>query len=132
MMRAGGCNCGAVRFEVRGEPLRTGLCHCVTCRKETGSPFMAFAVWPRSRFAVAGATRSWIASTDHRHWCQVCGATLFATHDNDDEIEVRLGAFDAAPGDLAPQYELWVGRRETWLPAVADAARHAGNRDAPA
>jgi hypothetical protein len=35
--RTGGCNCGQVRFEVSGEPLRVGLCHCLVCRKESGS-----------------------------------------------------------------------------------------------
>lgn len=34
---AGGSNCGQVRFEVGGEPLRVGFCHCQVCRKETGS-----------------------------------------------------------------------------------------------
>jgi hypothetical protein len=29
----GGCACGKVRFEVRGEPYRVGVCHCLTCRK---------------------------------------------------------------------------------------------------
>ena len=52
--RRGGCNCGKVRIEVRGEPLRAGLCHCLTCRKETGGAFMAFAVWDRSRVSFTG------------------------------------------------------------------------------
>ncbi len=43
-VRQGGCSCGAVRLEARGELIRVGLCHCLTCRKETGGPFMAFAV----------------------------------------------------------------------------------------
>ena len=38
------CNCGAVLLEARGTPLRVRLCHCLTCRKATGSAFMAFAV----------------------------------------------------------------------------------------
>ena len=126
--RHGGCNCGQVRLEIRGEPVRVGLCHCLTCRKETGGPFMAFAVLDRGQVAVTGETASWTATTDHRHFCPACGSALFATHDADNEMEVRLGALDEAPSDLVPGYELWTPRRAHWLRPVAGAAQHLGNR----
>ncbi|WP_442084069.1 GFA family protein [Rhizobium brockwellii] len=37
VVRTDGCRCGRVRYEVRGEPYVSGLCHCATCRKLTGS-----------------------------------------------------------------------------------------------
>ena len=128
IVRRGGCNCGKVRIELRGEPVRAGLCHCLTCRKETGGPFMAFAVWDRSQLSVTGETRSWTATTDHRHFCPACGSSLFATNDGDEEVEVRLGALDDAPSGLTPGYELWTPRRERWQRPVAGAAQHTGNR----
>src|SRR5271169_2475467 len=67
--RIGGCNCGQVKFEVSGEPLRVGFCHCQVCRKETGSLGNFFAVWPSDKVSVAGATRSWRRATDNRHFC---------------------------------------------------------------
>jgi hypothetical protein len=124
----GGCNCGRVRIELRGEPVRAGLCHCLTCRKETGGAFMAFAVWDTSQVSVTGETRSWTAATDHRHFCPACGSSLFATNDEDEEVEVRLGALDDAPSGLTPAYELWTPRREHWQRPVAGAAQHTGNR----
>ena len=126
--RRGGCNCGAVRIEAEGEPMRVGLCHCMTCRKETGSAFMAFAVWDRSQVKINGPTQSWIQSTDHRHFCPACGSTLFGTHDSDTEIEVRIGCLDTAPSGLTPEYELWIGRRERWMSAIPNAAQHRENR----
>ena len=128
MLRHGGCKCGAVRLEIHGDPKRVGLCHCVTCRRETGSPFMAFGVWDRSQISIVGGTRSWIDTTDHRHYCPTCGSRLFATHDGDDEMEVRLGCLDDAPSDLSPNYELWIVRREHWLRPVAGAVQHEANR----
>ena len=122
IVRRGGCNCGRVRFELGGEPVRAGLCHCLTCRKETGAAFMAFAVWDASRVSVTGDTRSWTAATDHRHFCPVCGSSLFATNDGDGEVEVRLGALDDAPSGLAPGYELWTPRRERWQQPIPGAA----------
>ena len=126
--RRGGCNCGRVRLAITGEPVRVGLCHCLTCRKETGAPFMAFAVWDRGQVAVTGETGSWMAETDRRHFCPACGSALFATHDADSEVEVRLGTLDDAPSGLLPGYELWTPRREHWLRPVDGAAQHSGNR----
>lgn len=126
--RSGGCNCGRVRFAARGEPVRVGLCHCQTCRRETGAPFNAFAVWPAAAVTVTGETRGWLDSTDDRHFCPVCGSPLFSIAEGSGEIEIRLGTLDEAPSDLVPAYELWLPRREPWLTPVAGAAQHPGNR----
>jgi hypothetical protein len=128
MRRSGGCNCGKVRLELRGEPIRVGLCHCLTCRRETGSAFMAFAIWEAGAVTVTGTTASWKDTTDQRHFCPGCGSSLFGTSNEDNEIEVRIGALDEAPSGLAPDYELWVPRREHWLPERPGTAQHARNR----
>jgi hypothetical protein len=127
LKRTGGCNCGQVKFEVSGRPVRVGLCHCQVCRKETGSLGNFFAVWEASHVSVTGETRSWKLLTDNRHFCPMCGSSVFAIVDGADEIEVRAGAFDDAPTDLSPTYELWVQRRERWLVGVASAEQHSGN-----
>jgi hypothetical protein len=124
LARSGGCSCGAVRFQVHGEPVRVGLCHCTTCRKETGSVFMAFAIWPKDRFESTGETRSW----ENRHFCPACGSRLFDASDGDVEVEIKLGALDLAPTDLTPSYETWTKRREHWLGAVPGTGQHAENR----
>ena len=41
----GGCACGKVSIEARGEPYRVGVCHCLTCRKLHGAPFSFYAVF---------------------------------------------------------------------------------------
>lgn len=57
-----------------------------------------------------GETQSWTQTTDHRHVCPTCSSTLFATHDADTEIEVRIGCLDNAPSQFTPSYELWTLR----------------------
>ena len=32
-MLTGGCHCGAIRYEVEGEPQHSALCHCSDCRR---------------------------------------------------------------------------------------------------
>jgi hypothetical protein len=125
--RTASCNCGAVRIETRGEAARVGLCHCLTCRKESGGLFMAFAVWHADHVKIEGRTASWKATTDSRHFCPFCGSTLFDVVEGTSEIEVRLGAFDK-PTDLLPQYELWTVRREKWLAPVPGAQQYERNK----
>jgi hypothetical protein len=43
----GGCNCGAVRFEIVGEPMTVAACHCTTCRRQSGSAFSVNLIAPR-------------------------------------------------------------------------------------
>jgi hypothetical protein len=105
----GGCLCGDVRIVASGAPHRVGLCHCLDCRKHHGALFHAFAIFPRDAVSIEGETREYGA----RSFCPRCGSSVFAT--TADEIEVSLGALDA-PDQLAPTYELWTLRRESWLP----------------
>ena len=126
--RTGGCNCGTVRFQVEGNPIRVGVCHCQICRKDTGSSFNFFAVWSAKNVTIAGDTKSWMHSTDQRHFCVTCGSSLYSIVDGANEVEIRVGAFDNAPSDLLPTYELWLNRRETWLRPINGAEQHAGNR----
>lgn len=117
-VRHGGCSCGAVRYEVRGEPLKSGLCHCTDCRKETGSAFLFYADWATEAFSVTGDYRTYSG----RSFCPICGTRLF--HLSETGAEICLGSLDAAPAGLAPEVEGWIRRREPWLSPVANAGQH--------
>lgn len=121
-VRTGGCLCGAVRYQVRGEPLETGLCHCADCRRESGSAFLYYADWPREAFSVTGDYGTY----DGRSFCLTCGGRLF--HVSDDHAEICLGSLDQAPTGITPAREGWIKRRELWLTAVPGAGQH---RDDP-
>jgi hypothetical protein len=115
-LRTGGCACGAVRFQTRGEPDRVGLCHCMTCRKAHASAFNPFIVFAADQVEVTGETASWMSSPGYdRRFCPRCGARVLGG--NGGECEISLGSFDE-PGEFAPQYESWVVRREPWLPDI--------------
>jgi hypothetical protein len=120
-VRAGGCLCGAVRYSVRGEPVHVRRCHCADCRKESGSAFTVYAHWPVEAFEISGE----ISSYDGRGFCPRCGSRLLDTAGLDDRfIEIRIGSLDEAPFELKPESEIWVKRRESWIPPVEGAAQH--------
>jgi hypothetical protein len=119
---AGQCLCGQVQLVVRGEPLRVGICHCMDCRKESGSAFTFYGIWPRPQFERTGET----AEFKGRHFCQRCGSRLFSVDEH--EAEIKLGLLSQAPTPLVPSYELWVKRREPWLPPVDGAEQFDADR----
>jgi hypothetical protein len=117
-VRTGRCLCGEVHYQLRGEPLGVGLCHCTDCRKESGSAFVTFAIWPREAFSSIGS----FATYEGRSFCPRCGARLFNL--TEEKAELRIGSLDDAPNALTPTSELWVKRREPWLHSLADADQH--------
>ncbi|GAA0764862.1 GFA family protein [Ideonella azotifigens] len=119
---SGQCLCGQVQLTVRGEPLRVGICHCMDCRKESGSAFTFYGIWPVQRFEHAGDTSEFRG----RHFCPRCGARLFSV--DDEEAEIKLGILSQAPTPLVPSYELWIKRREPWLRPIDGAEQHLENR----
>jgi len=122
----GGCACGQLTYKAQGQPKRVGLCHCMTCRKETGSVFNAFAVFPAERVTISGESRIWQpAGGGQRRFCPECGSLAFYS-DGGDEIEIMLGTFDRT--DLfRPTYEAWTKRRESWL-CTSDLISYPENR----
>jgi hypothetical protein len=116
MDRKGGCACAQVRFVTLGDPLRVGICHCLTCRKRHGALFNAFAAFEAEQVRVEGELACWPTSEHGRQWgCGVCGSPVFWSDEREAEREVHLGVFDE-PGQFTPQYEVWTIRRERWLP----------------
>lgn len=120
--RQGGCLCGQARYEVAGEPLRVGICHCLDCRKESGSAFACFAIYPAEALTYEGEIRTY----QGRSFCPLCGGRLFTV--TTEEAEIRFGSLDEAPTDLAPSYELWIKRRERWLHPLPGTEQHHGDR----
>ena len=118
----GGCLCGEVRIAATGQPYRVGLCHCLDCRKHSGSLFYAAAIFPEHAVTIDGESRAWNA----RHFCPRCGSSVFARYG--DEIEVHLGALDAADR-FVPTYENWTVRREAWLPRFPLARHYPRDRE---
>src|SRR3569623_1754730 len=115
--RAGGCACGAVRFIARGEPIRVANCHCMTCRKAHGAPFVAFVIFADDAVTVTGPLAEWRATPPYaRCFCPTCGSRVLGRENG--ETELSLGAFDDTCA-FTPEYEVFVSHRAPWQPALA-------------
>src|SRR3546814_14422586 len=80
----GGCQCGAARYSVDPEQIRTlCCCHCRDCQKQSGSAFGMSLILPRRAFALeqgelaVWSHRSARGSAKHAHFCPLCGGRIF-------------------------------------------------------
>ena len=102
-MLEGGCQCGAVRYQVVGEPFFMVYCHCVQCRRANGTS-LATSINIRTRdFVVsqgADALRAYESSPgNHRHFCSVCGSPIYGEMAAYPELRsIRAGTLDDDPG----------------------------------
>lgn len=114
--RLGGCNCGAVRFEITSEPTQTGACHCGMCRKFSGGVFLGVAV-PNGGMVLTEQDGLAIYASSpwaERAFCKRCGSSLFyrvtAPGPLQGECHVGLGCFDD-PNGLALSGEIYIDRK---------------------
>ena len=115
---AGGCLCGAVRFEVDPPFLRAGHCHCSRCRKHSGTFGLTQARVARAQFRLlSGAERIRVYGKGEgavKAFCVDCGSSLFGgTWPDGPQVSIRMGAFDGDPG-IRPQFHTFVGSRAPW------------------
>lgn len=99
----GGCNCGAVRFEVTAPLTTASYCHCRRCQRRSGAAASPNAHPAEGSFRIVSGTenlRMWQPEGGGEKWfCGECGSSLFArnpSHAN--PIGIRMGAFDTDPG----------------------------------
>ena len=130
MTRVAACGCGAVRAECEGEPVRVSVCHCLNCKRRSGSAFAAQARWPDAQVTLTGTTRSWQKTGDEGgvatfRFCPECGSTIAYTLDSQPGLTaIPLGAF-ADPGFRPwPEYSVYESRRHGWLEIAGEGIEH--------
>jgi hypothetical protein len=137
---AGGCLCGALRYEAEGEPLFAGYCFCADCRKASGSGYVPFMGFPSRALRVSGPTLSYAspAATGGeavRNSCPVCGGLVFGGRLGEDEVHtVYAGSLDD-PAAFRPAVAIFARDRPAWVAMPAGLTVFEGmpgrDRDAP-
>jgi hypothetical protein len=113
---AGGCVCGEIRYEIRGQLKDARSCHCSICRKTFSAQASAYAVVTPGEFTwtKGEALLTSFASQEAfgLQFCSRCGSTLCGTY-NGDVHGVTLGCVDGDPG-VEIDYHLFVGSKAPW------------------
>ena len=120
-LHTGGCQCGAIRYEVAGEPRQVVACHCTDCQRQSGSAFGMTMVVEVSAFRITAGTPRIYHSTSSTGrakagaFCPDCGTRIYH------QPQWRKGTISVKPGTLddttwlQPQIHIWTASKQPWV-----------------
>lgn len=116
----GGCLCGAVRYEARGEPAYAGYCFCNDCRRQSGSGFIGFMGFDARAITITGPVQTHshklsdgrVADRNHcaACWSLVYGGILGET----DNHTIYAGSLDD-PSRFKPTMAIFAREKAPWV-----------------
>jgi hypothetical protein len=111
----GGCQCGAVRYQLLPPPEQACICHCRMCQKASGQPFMAFASVRREDLRWTRGRPSTFVSSNvaARNFCSACGTPLTYHRVESGSIAVTIGSLDA-PEAARPVEQFGIESELSW------------------
>ena len=118
-IRAGGCQCGAVRFRIRGKLGRASICHCRMCQKAFGGFFGPLVSVPVDGLEWTRGEPKYFQSSINidRGFCENCGTPLSYRYPGN--IELSIGSFDIRD-DLSPAVQVNHASRIAWIETIFD------------
>jgi hypothetical protein len=111
----GGCQCGAVRYELLTPPEHASICHCRMCRRASGQPFMAFARVRDENLRWTRGHPATFASSNivERGFCGACGTPLTYRRPAGGTISVTIGSLDD-PEAVRPELQFGIEGKLSW------------------
>jgi hypothetical protein len=122
----GGCECGAVQYQVADEFLYAANCHCSRCRASTGSAFKPFAGIERTKLAITngGDSLMIVGTEDANHTrCAACGSLLYSVVRDGGYVHVAMGSL-VDPPSIKPTEHIYVGSKAPWHEITDDLPQH--------
>jgi hypothetical protein len=124
------CRCGQLLATTSGEPVRVSVCHCLNCKKRSGSAFAVQARWLADQVSIEGRSKSFekVADSGNRatfHFCPDCGSDVHYEINGkfDGLIAIPVGAF--ADLDFPhPRFSVWEERKHDWVEILGDDVEH--------
>jgi hypothetical protein len=118
MAHEGGCQCGAIRYEVKGTPQHVALCYCDDCRKSCGAPMVSFAAFLKDEFTLLqGDPKVYNSSGETlRSFCGTCGTSLFYQNETflPGIVDIQSATLDD-PAVLPPTGHIQTVERIGWM-----------------
>ncbi len=124
MAWAGGCLCGAVRFEVTKRPKKVPYCHCKMCQRWSGSVLTSWAGFNKAAFRCTQGEIKYYQSSEYaeRGFCVECGSSLVQRPLDGDWFAVATGSLDHSE-EFLPDEHSGIESQVPWLKIDDDLPR---------
>ncbi len=115
----GGCACGAIRYEIAGEPIVQNHCQCRDCQHMSGTGHGTYLTFARGGVQHSGQATLWAHAGDSgnlktRAFCPVCGSPVYMTFAAMPDIFTVHAASLDDPGRFSPQLITYGVRGHAW------------------
>lgn len=122
MAQTGGCQCGAVRYEIEGEPAHNAVCHCADCRAAAGAPMVTWLAVKEDQFSLQqGELTTYNGKNGaERQFCPTCGTGLFYRNAGmlPGIVDVQSATLDDAAA-FPPGAQIQCAERLPWMEDLA-------------
>ncbi len=118
MAISGGCLCEKVRYTCE-EEAGGGHCHCIDCRKTSGTGHCSHMIVPEASFEITGEMKFFDKPADsgnmvNRGFCPNCGSAVYSTNSGvPGMVFVRASSLDNLE-DFKPQMRVYTDRAASW------------------
>ncbi len=117
-MIQGGCHCGAIQFEMPDQVAHSTICYCNGCRRQSGTPLLAWAMVPAASVIIRGEPKVYASSeSGRRSFCGACGTGLFFTNAvlvQMGMMQVRIATLDD-PDAISPKLQVQTAEEIGWM-----------------
>ena len=115
----GGCACGAIHYEVSGEPVAMNDCQCRQCQHRSGTGHGSYLTFAGAAVKVAGEAKHWdvvgdLGTIKSHAFCPTCGSPVFLTFPTMPDIFIIHAASLDDPGRYRPQQVFWTAAGQAW------------------
>jgi hypothetical protein len=120
MEKVAQCMCGQFRAVVTGDLKSVAICHCLACKRRSGSAFAYNAFYQASDVRLEGIykvheRKGQAGHRIERHFCPECGTTVYSRTEKFPGIcNISVGAF-ADPDFPAPVVSLFEESKHSWV-----------------
>ena len=116
----GGCICGCIKYTINAKPLFTQVCHCLDCKKLTGSSYVMNTSIFDNSLDIRGELLKGelIAGSGKKcthYFCKKCGVYIYA------DYEFAIGRLTVRTKTLSnpelfpPQAHIFVKDKDPWI-----------------